>query len=53
MIEYLVMATAVILAILAVRVGIQGRVTNLGNAARDQIDSAAGTVTAEVTPTRR
>lgn len=53
MIEYLVVATAVILAILVFRGGVQDRVEDLGNAAVGQIDATAGTITAEVTPIQR
>jgi len=53
MIEYLVVATAVILGVLAFRVGVQDRVEDLGDAAVGQIDATAGTVTAEVTPIQR
>lgn len=48
-IEYLVVAAAVITAVLAIGGVVQGRVTNLGNAAGGQIDAAGAAITANVT----
>lgn len=53
MIEYLVVATAVILGILAVRGLIQPKVTGLGTAAAGKIDATSGTIGSEVTPVKR
>ena len=52
-VEYLVVAMAVILAIVGLAGLIQGRVTNLGNAAGAQVDAAAATVTSTVIPVIR
>ena len=53
MIEYLVIATAVILGILAVKDGVQAKVKAVGDEAVGKIDSTKTTITDEVTPTKR
>jgi hypothetical protein len=53
LIEYLVVATAVILGILAFRANVQANVTTLGNEAVDRIDETQTTINTEVTPIRR
>ena len=47
-IEYLVVAAAVILAIIAFSTGVQSKVQGLGNSAGNQLDAASNTITNQV-----